>query len=103
MNNGQDMFEPRRPESPAAITPQGIADDPIDEAAPAPDPRNYQPWIIQRGRWRPALLLDFRQFEPRGGMLTGCQMPYHHLAGIDDLGDGMVSLDYGVLQFVIRH
>lgn len=102
MSNWQDMFEPRRPESPVATTPQEIAHDPADETAPAPDPRAYHPWIIQRGRSRPAMLLDFRQFEPKSGLLIGCQMPYHHLAGIEYLGDRMVTLDFGLRQFVIE-
>lgn len=102
MSNWQDMFEPRRPESPAVPTPQEVVQDPADETAPAPDPRAYHPWIVQRGRGRPALLLDFRQFEPKSGLLIGCQMPYHHLAGIEYLGDRMVTLDFGLRHFVIE-
>jgi hypothetical protein len=105
MSNWQEMLEPRRPAPAAASSADGAAvaeADPIEETAPAPDPRAYHPWLIQRGRTRPALLLDFRRFDAKSGLLIGCQMPYLHLAGIEYIGDRMVTLDFGPRQFVIE-
>lgn len=78
------------------------AAEPTTEFAPPPDPAEYRPWLLQRGRGRPALFLDLRWFEPRTGVLMGAQMSYPHLFSVDYLGDRMVSLDFGNRHYVIE-
>lgn len=105
MSSWQEMLEPRRPApaaTPSANSAAVAEAEPADETAPPPDPKAYQPWLLQRGRTRPALLLDFRRFDPKSGLLIGCQMPLMHLAAIDYIGDRMVTLDFGPRQFVIE-
>lgn len=91
--------------------PHGIGDpaplsheDITDEAAMALalDPADYKPWILQRGRSRPAMMLHLRRFEPRSGKWIGWQMSYPHLIAVEYVGDTMLSLDFGTRQFVIE-
>lgn len=91
--------------------PHGIGDpahlsreDITDEAAMALalDPSDYKPWILQRGRSRPAMMLHLRRFEPRSGKWMGWQMSYPHLIAVEYIGDTMLSLDFGTRQFVIE-
>ena len=99
--NWRDKFEGPESGQPASATAapwaSGEEDDPL-----APDLAFYRPWIIQRGRSRPALLLNLRRFDPRSGLLIGWQASYPHLVGADYIGERMLSLDFGVRQFVIE-
>lgn len=98
--NWRDMFEDGRngqQAGAAAPPPIGEVDDPL-----APDPAQYRPWIIQRGRTRPALLLNLRKFDPKSGLLIGWQASYPHLVAADYVGERMLSLDFGLRQFVIE-
>ena len=101
--NWRDLFEKRRPAEGQAVRTDADDTAPGDEGeiAPPPDPKEYRPWILQRGG-RPALFIDLRRFEPKTGALIGCQMSYPHLIAIDYIGDRMVSLDFGARQFVIE-
>lgn len=100
--NWRDMFEDdRRPRPGAAAAPPPPA--PVEEEEPvAPDLALYRPWIIQRGRSRPALLLDLRKFDPRSGLLIGWQASYPYLVAADYVGERMLSLDFGARKFVIE-
>lgn len=102
-NSWQETFGRRRPEEMQAA--RGGSVEPLAEGepdiAPPPDPREYKPWILQRGG-RPAMFLDLRRFEPKTGDLIGTQMSYPHLIAIDYIGDRMVSLDFGARQFVVE-
>ena len=73
-----------------------------DELTPAPDPSEYRPWILQRGRGRPAMFIDLRRFEPKTGSMNGSQISYPHLVAVEYTGDTMISLDFGTRHFVIR-
>lgn len=90
---GSDM--PRPPLSPAEIT---------DEAAMALalDSSDYKPWLLQRGRGRPAMMLHLRRYEPKSGLWTGWQIAYPHLVAVEYIGDKMLSLDFGTRQFMIQ-
>jgi hypothetical protein len=66
------------------------------------DMAEYRPWVLQRGRSRPAALLDLRWFDARAGLWIGCAIAYPQLAAVEYIGDRMVSLDFGKRQFVIE-
>jgi hypothetical protein len=75
----------------------------VDEAALALalDPQDYRPWILQRGRARPATMLHLRRFEARSGLWTGWQLSYPYLVAVEYTGDTLLSLDFGARQFVV--
>ncbi|RYM05713.1 hypothetical protein [Sphingobium cupriresistens] len=83
-------------------TPAPPDDAALEDDVIAPDLRNYRPWIIQRGRSRSATMLGLRRFDPRGGHWLGFGLPYHGLFAVEYVGDKMVSLDFGMRQFVIE-
>lgn len=97
-----DGYQPP-PHSGGGNVPLSSADI-TDEAAMAlaHDPTNYKPWILQRGRSRPAMMLHLRRFEPKSGLWMGWQMSYPHLIAVEYIGDTMLSLDFGTRQFVIE-
>lgn len=66
------------------------------------DMAEYRPWILQRGRTRPAALLDLRWHDARAGLWLGCAIAYPQLAAVEYIGDKMLSLDCGKRQFVIE-
>lgn len=66
------------------------------------DMAEYRPWILQRGRSRPAALLDLRWYDARASLWLGCAIAYPQLAAVEYIGDRMVSLDFGKRQFVIE-
>lgn len=102
----REMFEqPRdsggRPAAgvpPAPLPPREDADDdPL-----ASDLTAYRPWILQRGRGRPAMMLHLRRYEARSGLWTGWAMPYPGLLAVEYVGDRMLSLDFGMRQFIVQ-
>lgn len=96
--NWRDKFEQGRDgQSPLSTPPIVDEEEPIP-----PDRAQYRPWIIQRGRTRPALLLNLRRFDPRSGLLIGWQASYPHLVAADYVGERMLSLDFGTRHFVIE-
>ena len=97
--NWRDRFEQGRegrPAPPPPTTPE------VEDDAIAVDTTIYRPWIVQRGRTRPALLLNLRKFDPKSGFLIGWQAAYPHLIAADYVGDQMLSLDFGTRGFVIQ-
>ena len=70
-------------------------DDAPEEDTSALDLTDYKPWIIQRVRSRPALMLELRRYEPRSGLWQGWAMPYHGLYAVEYIGERMLSLDFG--------
>lgn len=66
------------------------------------DMSEYRPWILQRGRSRPAALIDLRWYDARAGMWLGCAMAYPQLVSVEYVGERMVSLDFGKRQFVLE-
>jgi hypothetical protein len=97
--NWRDRFENGRDARPVPPPPSAPE---IEEETAAPDLAVYRPWIVQRGRTRPALLLNLRKFDPRSGLLVGWQVSYPYLISADYIGEKMVSLDFGRRQFVIQ-
>lgn len=103
--NWQDMFrDPQRdgqPPGPSA-PPPAVRDELPDDEDGALNLIEYKPWIVQRVRSRPALMLELRRYEPRSGFWQGWAMPYHGLYAVEYMGDRMLSLDFGARQFVIE-
>ena len=79
-------------------------EDITDEAAMALalDAPEYKPWVLQRGRGRPAMMLHLRRYEPKSGLWCGWQIAYPHLIAVEYTGDKMLSLDFGTRQFIIE-
>ncbi len=109
MGNWTSMFENGRAERApdAAMSPasgassagpgDGLADDGCEL-----DMTDYKPWVLQRGRSRPAMLLHLRRFEPKSGFWLSWQLSYPHLIAAEYVGDRMLSLDFGTRQFMIE-
>lgn len=89
-------------ETPPPFPPSAMPETDDDDLAEVPDPSSYRPWIVQRGRGRPAMFLDLRKFDPRTGDIIGSQVSYPSLIAIDYLGDHLVSLDFGHRHYVIE-
>ncbi len=108
MGNWRAMFEqprgsgpmPRQP-SVGPETPNSYDDASSDHAGEF-DPAIYRPWILQRGRSRPAALIDLRWYDARAGMWMGCAMAYPQLVSVEYVGERMVNLDFGKRQFVLE-
>ncbi|WP_263588668.1 hypothetical protein [Sphingopyxis sp. GC21] len=83
-------------------TPTLAAIEPERDEALELDLAEYRPWVLQRGRSRPAALLDLRWYDARAGLWLGCAIAYPQLAAAEYIGDGMVSLDFGKRQFVLE-
>lgn len=101
--NWRDRFDDGRNGRPSGMPPPPpVAVDEDGDESIAPGSAPYRPWIVQRGRTRPALLLNLRKFDPKSGWLIGWQASYPHLVAADYVGERMLSLDFGVRQFVIE-
>ena len=101
--NWRDRFEPQP--GPGSAAPQSMARTDGREPESEPlgfDPHEYRPWILQRGRSRPAMMLELRRYEPRSGLWTGWALAYPHLIALEYTGDRLLSLDFGQRQFVIE-
>lgn len=97
-----DMFDPRGGRPPGCLPPASLPDTEPDDVALAIDPNEYQPWVLQRGRSRPAMMLHLRRYEPKSGLWMGWAMSYPSLIAVEYVGDRMVSLDFGTRQFMIQ-
>lgn len=86
----------------APPAPQRPPSEPEREEPLELDMAEYRPWILQRGRSRPAALLDLRWYDARAGLWLGCAIAYPHLAAAEYIGERMLSLDCGKRQFVIE-
>lgn len=75
---------------------------PPDDDALTLDLTDYKPWVLQRGRSRPAMMLDLCRFDERSGLWVGWQVSYPHLIAVEYIGDKMLSLDFGFRQFMIE-
>lgn len=83
------------------LTPEGITDEAA--MALAFDAPEYKPWVLQRGRGRPAMMLHLRRYEPKSGLWCGWQIAYPHLVAVEYTGDRFMSLDFGgTRQFVVE-
>jgi hypothetical protein len=89
--SGEGALSPARPQS-----------APPDDDGLALDMSVYRPWILQRGRCRPAMMLDLRRYEPKSGLWTGWAVSYPHLIAVEYTGDRILSLDFGARQFLIE-
>lgn len=100
-----DGFDPMKPDARSEMPRQPLTPEEItDEAAMALalDAPEYKPWVLQRGRGRPAMMLHLRRFEPKSGLWMGWQISYPHLVAVEYIGDKMLSLDFGTRQFVVE-
>jgi hypothetical protein len=82
------------------LSPHEVTDETV--LALSDDTREYRPWILQRGRNRPALMLHIRRFDSRAAHWMGWQVNYAHLAAIEYVGDAVLSLDFGARQFMFE-
>lgn len=100
----QDMFDPSRPgdRSSGASPPPLRRDEPPDDEGLTLDLTDYKPWVLQRGRSRPSMLLDLRRYESKSGMWIGWQLSYPHLIAVEYVGDNALTLDFGTRKFMIE-
>lgn len=97
----REMFEPPRSGRPGIAPPVPARDEPEDDGPPL-DLTDYKPWLLQRSRSRPTMLLNLRRFESRSGMWMGWALSYPALIAVEYIGERMLSLDFGVRQFMIE-
>ena len=103
-NNWRSMFGQPRGAGPstapatAHTPPEATADDDVRP----PDLTVYRPWLLRRGGSRPAMMLGLRRFDPRSGQWIGWGMSYPNLFAVEYIGDRVVTLDFGMRQFVIE-
>jgi len=95
-----DMFE--QPRGGGRATPPSVDPTPLESEGPSIDLVAYKPWVLQRVKSRPAMLLHLRRYEPRSGMWTGWALSYPSLIAAEYTGERMVSLDFGARQFMIE-
>ena len=98
----REMFEPQRSPGAARAAPPPECDDLELDDDRELDLANYKPWLVQRGRSRPAMMLHLRRYEARSGLWMGWAMSYPSLIAAEYVGDRMVSLDFGTRQFMIE-
>lgn len=82
------------------LSPEAINDEAA--MALALDAPDYRPWIIQRGRTRPSLMLHLRRYDPRSRQWSGWAVAYPHLVAVEYTGDSLLSLDFGTRQFMLE-
>lgn len=103
MGNWRSMFEPSREAAPAPSSPPPPLDDAAaDDTAQPHDLTSYKPWLLQRGRLRPSLMLGLRRFEVRSNLWMGWGLSYPSLQAVEYIGDRMLSLDFGTRQFLLE-
>lgn len=102
MGNWRAMFEPPRGSEPPGPPPAAAFDDATEDRPPQLDPRQYHPWTLQRGRTRPAMMLELRRFERRSGLWQGWVLSYPSLHAVEYMGERMLSLDFGPRKFVLE-
>jgi len=98
---GREIGGNSSPPSPPPAPTASPGELPLDEELPL-DMAEYRPWVLQRGRTRPAALLNLRWYDARAGMWLGCAMAYPQLVAAEYVGERMVSLDFGKRQFVLE-
>lgn len=101
----RDMFAPPRgaaPGQPASPPPPQPDDAALDDGSPSHDLTSYKPWLLQRGRSRPSLMLGLRRFDGRSGLWQGWGLSYPALQTVEYMGDRMLSLDFGSRQFMLE-
>ena len=106
-----DGFQPQAP-TPAGQNGDAIAGGPaplspaeiIEEAALALalDTSEYRPWLLQRARTQPVLMLHLRRHDPKSGLWMGWELSYPHLVAVEYTGDKLLSLDFGSRQFMLE-
>jgi hypothetical protein len=100
-----DGYDPSQPDLRGELPrPPLTPEEVTDEAAMALalDAPEYKPWVLQRGRGRPAMMLHLRRFEQKSGLWCGWQIAYPHLVAVEYTGDRLLSLDFGTRQFVVE-
>lgn len=101
--NWRGMFEKDRPSGRSMGGPTPVErDEPPDDDEREIDLAEYQPWVLQRGRGRPALMIDLRTFDAKSGLWIGWALAYPQLAAVEYVGERMLSLDFGPRKFVLE-
>jgi len=90
---------PPDPAPGAAMPPGDITDDAA--MALAEDQSEYRPWVLQRGT-RPVMMLHLRRRDPKSCLWMGWEISYPHLIACEYTGDRLLSLDFGVRQFMLE-
>ena len=104
-NNWQALFEQRRSggSPPPTASAEPAATEAFDDVEfPSIDPAEYKPWLLQRGRSRGLMMLALRWFDAKAGLWHGSALAYPSLYAVDSIGSRLVSLDFGLRQFVIE-
>jgi len=97
------MFDQQRPAGRSVGGPPPIEhDEPPYGDERGIDLSEYQPWVLQRGRSRPALMIDLRTFDAKSGFWIGWAVAYPQLAAVEYVGERMLSLDFGLRKFVLE-
>lgn len=94
-----DGYDPAA-SSPPSLPPEAITDEAA--MALALDAPDYRPWILQRGRTRPSLMLHLRRFDTRSRQWTGWAVAYPHLAAVEYQGSRLIALDFGTRHFMLE-
>lgn len=101
-SNWRGMFDQQRPMARAmGGTPPVEREDALDDERDI-DLSVYQPWVLQRGRGRPAMMLDLKTYDAKSGFWIGWAIAYPQLAAVEYVGDRMLSLDFGPRKFVLE-
>lgn len=104
LGNWRSMFEP--PQLQAAtqgsVAPGAEAAPPEFDDALVLDTAQYQPWLLQRIRNRIPAMIHLRRFEPKSDQWLGWMVPYPSLCAVDYVGDGLLTLDFGLRQFAVE-
>lgn len=101
-NHWTDMFEQPRQHGRASAPPLTVQSSDDDQDTPDYDVSIYRPWIVQRGRSRPPMMLEFRRYEPRSGLWSAWAIAYPMLLGLEYTGDCLLSLDFGSQKIVLE-
>jgi len=94
------ISKPSPPHEPPALSPSDIAEEAA--LALAVDPAEYRPWILQRARTQPVLMLHLRRHDAKSGLWMGWELSMPHLVAVEYTGDRLLSLDFGARQFMLE-
>lgn len=99
-NNWTAMFD--QPRTAGTAPPSSLEPEQADDDLRPPDLTTYKPWLLQRGRSRPPMMLGLRRFDPRSNQWIGHGLSYPSLFSVEYIGDRVVTLDFGIRQFIIE-
>lgn len=101
MGNWASMFDTKGREGPPPAPDAGPFAT-IQDDLPPIDLNEYRPWMLQRGRTRPAMMLTFRQFDSKSCLWRGISLAYPSLFAVESIGDRMITLDFGTRHIIVE-